>query len=164
MKKTAKISIGIIGAIIILAVIIAISGIGGGKIADGTYRVTNCEAYPDAYIVVEGNKVQFYNIDLNALYRDKQRKEFEGWMERGVGANMTEEQIERVSDLNALFVSNAWEIDYDLVDNNKQGTFTYVHFCIVKDARFGLVLQYDALHKTIQLNDADPEKVFVFKK
>lgn len=108
--------------------------------------------------------MQFYNIDLNALYRDKQRKEFEGWMERGVGANMTEEQIERVSDLNALFVSNAWEIDYDLVDNNKQGTFTYVHFCIVKDARFGLVLQYDALHKTIQLNDADPEKVFVFKK
>lgn len=162
MNKYINAAIVVIVVAALLGVIIVTTGIGSGRMADGTYRITNCEAYPDAYLVVDGYRVQFFNIDLNALYQEKQRKDFQQWIERGIGASMTEEQIERASDLNNLFVSNSWMVDYSL--DNKLGTFTYVYFCLVKDTRFGLVLQYDSLHKTIQLNDADPTKVFVFKK
>lgn len=151
-------------AIVILIITIAVGNISSGKIADGTYRIRNCSEFPDAYIVVKGNKIQFYNIDLNKLYREEELKDFKGWIEHGIGVEMTQEQIEKASDLNELFVTNPWEIAYDLEGNNKQGTFSYVYFCIVKDTCFGLVLQYDSLHKTIQLNNADAQKILVFKK
>lgn len=151
-------------ALVILIIIIAVGNISSGKIAEGTYRIRNCSEFPDAYIVVKGNKVQFYDIDLNKLYREKELESFKGWVEHGVGVEMTEKQIEKASDLNELFVTHPWEIDYDIVGDNKDGTFTYIYFCIVKDTPFGLVLQYDSLHKTIQLNNSDPQKIFVFKK
>ena len=41
---------------------------GGSKIAPGTYRVTDCEAYPDAYIAVSDDMdIRFYDIDLNKI-------------------------------------------------------------------------------------------------
>lgn len=162
MKRIVKKGIVCVCAVILTLAVIMVSNIGGGEIADGIYRIENCAEYPVAYAQVEGNTIQFYNIDLNELYREKQREEFQWWIEQGVGATMTEEQIDAASDLNELFVNNAWEIDYELADENKQGTFTYVYFCIVKDTRFGLVLQYDALNKTIQIND--PKKTLLFKK
>lgn len=164
MKRNVKIGICIFSAIVFLVMILVISNMSRMQIAEGTYRVTNCDEYPDAYIVVNENNIQFYNIDLNMLYREEQIKDFQGWIEHGVGGELTEEQIEMASDLNEMFVSNSWEIDYDLESNNKQGTFSYVYFCIVKDTRFGLVLQYDSMHKTIQLNNADTQKILVFKK
>lgn len=151
-------------AIVILIIIIAVGDISSGKIAEGTYRIKNCSEFPDAYIVVRGNKVQFYDIDLNKLYREEQLENFKRLVEHGIGVEMTEKQIEKASDLNEMFVINSWEIDYDLVGDNKDGTFTYIYFCMVKDTFFGLVLQYDSLHKTIQLNNSDPQKILVFKK
>ena len=162
MSKYLKAAIVLIVAVALLAVIMVTTGTGSGRMADGTYRITNCEAYPDACLVVDGYRVQFLNIDLNAVYREQQRNVFQQWIERGIGANMTEEQIERASDLNELFVSNSWVVDYSM--DNKQGTFTYVYFCLVKDTPCGLVLQYDSLHKTIQLNNSDPSKILIFKK
>lgn len=163
MKRNVKICICSFAAIVFLIIIIVFGNITSGQIAEGTYRVRNCSEFPDAYFVVKDNEIQFYNIDLNKLYREEQLKDFKGWIEHGIGVNMTEEQIEKASDLNEMFVTNPWKIDYD-IENNKQGTFSYIYFCIVKDTRFGLILQYDSLHKTLQLNNADPQKVLVFKK
>lgn len=164
MKRNVKICICSLAAIVFLMLVIVVGNASSGRIAEGTYRIRNCSEFPDAYIVVKGNKIQFYNIDLNKLYREEELKDFKAWIEHGIGVEMTQEQIEKASDLNELFVTNPWEIAYDLEGNNKQGTFSYVYFCIVKDTCFGLVLQYDSLHKTLQLNNADAQKILVFKK
>ncbi len=164
MKKTLKVSIVLAVAVVFLAGAFLTSRRGDGKIADGTYKVTNSDAYPGACIVVRGNELQFYNIDLNALYQKYQRETYDEWKKRGVGAKLTEEQIEQYSDLNEMYVSNAWYIDYNLTVTSKEGTFTNVYFCKVKDTPFGLILQYDSLHRTIQINNPDPENILIFKK
>lgn len=164
MKKTLKVGIILVVAVVLLAGVFLISRWGDKKIADGTYRVANSEAYPDACIVVRGNEIQFYNIDLNALYQEYQRKNYEEWEKRGIGAKLTKEQIEAFSDLNEMFVSNAWRIDYKLTVTSKEGTFTNAYFCMVSDTPFGLILQYDSLHRTIQINDPEPQNILVFKR
>lgn len=164
MKITLKTGIVLVVAVALLVGGFLMSRQGDGKIADGTYRVTNSETYPDACIVVCGNEIQFYNIDLNALYQELARKNFEVWQEKGVGAKLTEEQIEQFSDLNEMFVSNAWLIDYNLTVTSKEGTFTNAYFCMVRDTTFGLILQYDSLHRTIQINNPEPQNILVFKR
>lgn len=164
MKITLKTGIVLVVAVALLVGGFLMSRQGDGKIADGTYRVTNSETYPDACIVVRGNEIQFYNIDLNALYQELARKNFEVWQEKGVGAKLTEEQIEQFSDLNEMFVSNAWLIDYNLTVTSKEGTFTNAYFCMVRDTTFGLILQYDSLHRTIQINNPEPQNILVFKR
>lgn len=164
MKKTLKAGIVLVVAMALLVGVFLISCRGDGTIADGIYRVTNSEAYPDAYIVVRDNEIQFYNIDLNALYQEYQRWNYAEWEKRGVGAKLTEEQIEEFSDLNELYVSNAWMIDYKLTVTSKEGTFTNAYFCKVSDTPFGLILQYDSLHRTIQINNPEPQNILVFKR
>lgn len=155
MKKFLKIGICIICAVLLLLLVIMIAKVGGAEIADGIYRVADCEAYPDAYIEVKGNTLQFYNIDLNEIYQEAQMVTYEKMKESGVEFNMTEEQLIQISDLNLLLVSNAYEIDYDsLEEDNKTGTFQYVYFCYGEGNLFGLVLEYDSLHKTIQINSS----------
>ncbi len=164
MKKTLKVSIFLTVTVVLLAGAFLISCRGDGRIADGTYKVTNSDAYPDACIVVRGNEIQFYNIDLNALYQELENQNFEVWEQKGVGAKLTEEQKEQFSDLNEMFVYNTWTIDYNHTVTSKEGTFTNAYFCMVTDTPFGLILQYDSLHRTIQINNPDPQNILVFKK
>lgn len=164
MNRTLKIGIILVVAVVFLVGAFLISRRGDGQIADGTYKVTNSEAYPDAKITVCDNEIQFYNIDLNALYQEYQRKNYEEWEKRGVGARLTEEQIEQYSNLNEMYVLSAWTIDYSTTVTSKEGTFTNVYFCKVRDTPFGLILQYDSLHRTIQINNPDPKNILVFKK
>lgn len=164
MKKKLKVGIILVAAVALLAGTFLLSRRGDGTIADGTYRVTNSQVYPDACIVVRGDAIQFYSIDLNALYQEYQRENYKEWEKRGVGAKLTDEEMEQFSDLNELFVSNAWTIDYELTVTSKVGTFTNAYFCKVKDTPFGLILQYDSLHRTIQINNPDPQNILVFKR
>lgn len=163
MKKIIKFSIIGIVLIAILLAVIAISRIGGAEIAEGTYKITDYEAYPDAYIVVEENRVQFYNIDLNAIYREYQMDTYLNAKEQGLDIGMSKEELEPLSDLNEMFVENAFELDYEWqADDNKVGTFSYVYFCKGEGNLFGLVLEYNSLHKTLQINS--PVQTLVFEK
>ena len=76
MKKGIKILIISIIVIALLSAAIFISRSGGSEISEGTYYIENCEAYPDAYITVNNNEIQFHNIDLNALYREEQLENY----------------------------------------------------------------------------------------
>jgi len=164
MKKGIKILIISIIVIGLLSAAIFISQSGGSEISEGTYYIENCEAYPDAYITVNNNEIQFHNIDLNALYREEQLENYNRLVEQGTIAKLSDSVLDQVSDLNYLFVSNAWQINYDEIVMDKNGTFTYVYFCMVPDTYFGKVIQYDSLRKTIQLNDEDVNKILVFKE
>ena len=164
MKKGIKILIISIIVIGLLSAAIFISRSGGSEISEGTYYIENCEAYPDAYITVNNNEIQFHNIDLNALYREEQLENYNRLVEQGTIAKLSDSVLDQVSDLNYLFVSNAWQINYDEIVMDKNGTFTYVYFCMVPDTYFGKVIHYDSLRKTIQLNDEDLNKILVFKE
>lgn len=152
MKTKLKIVVSIVVAIVILIATIMIVSIGGAEIAEGRYEIVGYDVYPDAYIMVEENSIQFYNIDLNAIYQEYQSDNYQKMIEAGIVSNVTEEQLENMSDLNAMFVSNPYIIDYEQQLDNKSGTFTYVYFCLKDGNTFGLVLEYNSFDKTIQIN------------
>lgn len=163
MKKGIKICIGIILAVVLLLSVVVITKTGGAEITEGTYKITDYAAYPDAYIVVKENKLQFYNIDLNAIYQEAQLEDYKEMQEHGLEFHITEQQLGKISDLNELFVSNPYELDYESsTKDNKTGTFTYVYFCYNGDYPFGLVLEYNSLHKTVKINS--PEQTLIFEK
>ena len=162
MKKTILIILGILLAVGILLAAFFISQTGGSRIADGTYQITSDNS--DAYITVYRNELQFHNIDLNALYQEEQLQVYKRLVDQGSISELTSEQLTQASDLNALFVTQPWVLNYDEMVMDKTGTFTYVYYCYVPDTYFGKVLQYDSLHKTIQINDENPEKVLLFKE
>lgn len=109
--------------------------------------------------MVEDGKLQFFNIDFNEIYQEAQLKNYKAMEERGVVVPLEKGQLEQVSDLNQMFVSNEYEL---LEEGSKNGTFTYVYWCLNKDYAFGLVFKYDSLHKTVQINN--PVKTLVFEK
>ncbi|MCM1101128.1 MAG: hypothetical protein NC398_07060 [Acetatifactor muris] len=163
MKKLSKTVIGLIVIVILTVTVIVVIGTGGSGLADGTYRVTNCESYPDAYIVVDGkgSNIRFYNIDLNEIYREDDLANYNKMLEKGFPVVIEGEELEKLSDLNEMFVSHAWTLEDELF---KKGTFTYGVYCMGPENIFGLVLEYDSLHKTIQIMDEDSSKNYIFKK
>lgn len=163
MKKFIKIGLGVFLAVALLVVVIVIGKVGGAQIAEGTYKIKECKDYPDAYISVEENKVQFHNIDLNAIYQEEQMKSYMSMVESGATSSITDEQLKEISDLNSLFVSNPYELDYESIgDESKSGTFTYIYFCYNSNSPFGLVLEYNSFDKTIQINS--PVLNLIFEK
>lgn len=161
MKSKIKIIIGAIIAIALLVVCYGIVKIGGAEITEGKYMICDFDSYPDAYIEVKENMIQFYNIDLNAIYQEYQLSNYKKMVDSGFQSAMSDEQVAKDADLNEMFVNNGYEIDYE-TDDSKQGTFTYVYFCMSSDNLFGLVLEYDSLHKTIQINS--PVMNLIFEK
>lgn len=158
MKKIIKISIIAISAIAILVSVILMNYIGGKEITEGTYRIKGYKSYPNAYIEVKGNTVQFHNIDLNAIYREYQLESYKKVLESNTEVSITEEELEQISDLNELLVENPYEVDYDT--DSKSGTFTYIYFCYANGYPFGVVLKYDSFHKTLKINNAVQKIVF----
>lgn len=159
MKKGKKFGITIIFAVSLLMAVVFITKVGGAEITEGTYKIKDCPEYPDAYLVVEDGKLQFYNIDLNEIYQQAQLDTYKIMEDSGAVVPLTPEQLEQVSDLNQMFVLSEYEL---LEEGSKTGTFTYVHWCYQSDYAFGLVFEYNALHKTVQINS--PVKRLIFKK
>ncbi|MBQ3513524.1 MAG: hypothetical protein IJA32_06975 [Lachnospiraceae bacterium] len=159
MKKGIKIGIGIILAVALLVAVGFVTKVGGAEITEGTYKIKDCPEYPDAYLVVEDGKLQFFNIDFNAIYQEAQLELYKTMEERGAVVPLTKEQLEQVSDLNQMYVVNEYEL---LEEGSKTGTFTYVYWCYQSGYAFGLVFEYDSLHKTVQINN--PVKTLVFEK
>ena len=122
---------------------------GGSDIAEGKYVLVNDTRFPDAYAVVKGKTIQFFNIDLNAYYQENMIE-----MYRRVEKNRTEaytplsdEELFRLTDLNSDFVDNA--ISFSDVQAQKVGTkqynYTFIH------EPFGIIIRYDSAQKTITM-------------
>lgn len=106
-------------------------------IADGKYMVVDCPEYPDAYIIVKNNSIRIYNIDVNAIYRNEQVESIKKICEdKESGIVLTGEEIEELSDLNKMFVENAYKVDVE--KGTKEGTYSYVYSCLSKGNYFGL--------------------------
>ena len=161
MKRKTLIIIGIIVIIAIPFAINFILKINSAKIVNGTYYAVDCEEYPDAYAVVKGETIQFYNIDLNAIYREEQ---LNGVYKAHNNENLsfkidvTEEELLELSDLNDMFVNNPCE--YDLGKGWKDGTFVYVFRCVRYNGWFGLYFLYDSWNRTLKINNSQLQITF----
>ena len=154
MKKKILFIIAIIVLITIPTVIFFTLKINAKRMASGTYYAVNCEEYPDAYVVVKGETIQFYNIDLNAIYREDQLNSV--YMKQNnenlsFNTGLTDEELLELSDLNNMFVNNPYK--YDFKDGWKEGTFVYLLRCDGYERLFGLYLLYDSWNKTITINN-----------
>ncbi len=158
MRKAIKlILIGVV-ALITFLVVFNITYIGDEKFDLGTYKIVDSSEYPNAYIKVENDSLQFIGIDLNKIYREKQVGQVKDAIDKGFELNLTDKEIAKESDLNALFVNNKYDISN--CEGEESGTFKTVYYLLTNSNLFGLVLEYDAFHKTIHINNEIQELTF----
>ncbi|MBD5158150.1 MAG: hypothetical protein HDT13_11035 [Butyrivibrio sp.] len=161
MKSKTLIIIGIIILIVTPFAVNFMLKINSDKMANGIYYAVDFEEYPDAYAVVKGETIQFYNIDLNAIYREEQlNRVYQVHNNENLSfqIEVTEEELLEMSDLNNIFVNNPYQ--YDLGNGWKEGTFVFYYPCISDRYWFGLHLLYDSWNKTIKINNSQLQITF----
>lgn len=161
LKRKIKIIIIAVLAVALMGIAIALQFGSGTKIKEGKYNIVDCDEYPDAYVEVDAEGVQFHNIDLNDIYQKSQMELYNRMKEKGA-VDYEEDYVNEISDLNKHFVDSKWEIDYEKTIIDKTGTFSHVYFCYIDNSAFGFVFEYDSFHHTFQINS--PARNLKFKK
>lgn len=160
MKKIFGVSFISIILIIVLLLAVKLSSAFSSSMNDGKYKILDEELYSDAYIEVKDNTIRFYNIDLNEIYRQGQYENYLNIKNNGIDFGLSDEELYEKSDLNRIFVDNAYEVD---VTDSKEGTFLYCYYCLDNDVNmFGFPIEYNSWDKTIQINS--PIKTLKFQK
>lgn len=109
MKKKLIVLLIIVLLVVTPIIVYFLTRGGGSDIAEGKYVIVNDTKFPDAYAVVKGKTIQFFNIDLNAYYQETMIEAY-----RRVEKSRTEPytpmsdgELFRLTDLNSDFVDNA---------------------------------------------------------
>lgn len=126
----------------------------GKRFANGTYYAVDCEEYPDAYVVVKGETIQFYNIDLNTTYSQKQLDDiYEAHNNENLlfRIEISEAELLERADLNNIFVNNPYE--YNSEKCYKEGTFIYYYPFMTYSNLMGLDIVYDSWNKIIKIDN-----------
>ena len=166
VKKIAKVVITI--AVIVFLVLFEIWFMSDhGQVKEGTYYAVNSASYPEAYIVVQDGFVQFFNIDLNEMYKQQIVNRYITYMEGHKERKLTEKekkQIENAIDLNERFCDSKFAI------NKEDAEFFYDDLTGIGNYNFGFVTNGDALSyeynsrkKTITLTREEAEQI-VFER
>jgi len=147
MKKKLIVLLIIVLLVVTPIIVYFLTRGGGSDIAEGKYVIVNDTKFPDAYAVVKGKTIQFFNIDLNAYYQETMIEAY-----RRVEKSRTEPytpmsdgELFRLTDLNSDFVDNA--ISFSNIEADKVGTNQYNYDFI--HAPFGIIIRYDSARKTI---------------
>ncbi len=160
--------------VISATVILALAALGAwlfsdhSEIKDGIYKIQNNTTYPDAYIAVKDGKAQFFNIDLNALYKDSIVEDYFRYMEGYKKQKLSDsdkEQIKQSIDLNKQFCDSEFVLDYSEENYNLFDTETGIglyNFGMITDISY-LSYEYDWKKRTITLNRQETELI-VFKR
>ncbi|MBD5158139.1 MAG: hypothetical protein HDT13_10980 [Butyrivibrio sp.] len=154
MKKRILIIIIVVLLIVLPIAVNFLFKINSNRMANGTYYAVNCEEYPDAYVVVKGETIQFYNIDLNSIYREDQLNSiYEDHNNENLSfrIEVTDEELLEMSDLNNMFVNNPYK--YDPEKGWKDGTFVFYYRCLSEKYWFGLGLLYNSWDRTIKITN-----------
>ena len=157
--------------IVIIAIVLVVLGVvgiyyfsGHAEVAEGIYKVQEYEKYPEAYIEVKDGKAQFFNIDLNALYKENIVKCYIESIERERKITSSEKkEIENSIDLNKQFCDVSFVLDYNSPGNfvNSDGIGEY-NFGFVTEIDY-LAYEYDWKAKNITLVRGEAGRI-VFKK
>lgn len=152
MKTVIRLCLTIAGAVLLFAAVAKFTYIGDGKITKGTYRIKDFSRYPDAFIEVGEDSIQFFNIDLNEIYQEGQLKQYNEVIARKPDLALSEEEVKQASDLNAIMVQKPYYVDFQSeVDSDiKSGTFTY-EYNFYQKVFFGFGIEYNSLNKSIHI-------------
>lgn len=167
MRKYLKIA-----AVIILFAMICVGVvwlyINRTKVADGKYKIQDNSTYPNAYIIVEDGEAQFFNIELNAMYKDDivdDAIRYEKYYKKRELSSDDEQNIRDSIDLNKQFCDNKVTLDYSPENFNcyddESGIGRY-NFGWITDINY-LSYEYDWKNGSITLNQADTRPV-VFRR
>ena len=121
------------------------------ELKEGIYKVQESKEYPNAYILVENDSIQFFNIDLNALYKEEMVERYIFYQESEYGKLSDEEknEIKASIDLNKLLCDQSYKINYET--QIKDGWNEYSNmFCKINSINsFGYL--YNASLETIYI-------------
>lgn len=165
MSKKKIIIVSVI-AIVLLGIVGYIAFKDDTKPKEGIYKVENFESYPEAYIEIKEGRAQFFNIDLNALYKDKIVERYINYLTNMKEQKITEDdrkEIEASIDLNKMFCEASVLLDYDKVnmrDDEKRYLYYYT-FGTITDVDH-MSYSYNTKEKSITL--VDETNAIVFKK
>lgn len=133
------------------------------KVANGKYEIQNNSTYPDAYIIVEDGEAQFFNIDLNAMYKDDIVEDaiaYEKYKKKKL-SSYDEQNIEDSIDLNRQFCDNKVALDYSLENCNSyddDSGIGHYNFGWITDMSY-LYYEYDWKNGSIKLSQGDTQPV-----
>ncbi len=147
IKKFIPITIGLLLAGAILFLIFRFLVVGSSSPANGTYKIVDNENHSEALLIINGDSLQFKNIDLNSIFRESQVQLYDYLSASGTVVPLSKEELEKKSDLNETFVTNPYTITEKPI---KIGTFTYRYVLVDEIYLFGLIIEYDAFHKSIE--------------
>lgn len=125
-----KIRVTIICVVFALGLILTGCGNEIVPMPEGKYAVSNDSDYRDAYLTIKGDEIQFFNIDLNAIYREEALKTTSKYNEE-----LSDEELEKYTDYNYYLVDNSYKFrksDNSMWDEEKGCTCMYVfsnEFC-----------------------------------
>ena len=138
------------------------------KVANGKYKIQDNSTYPNAYIIVENGEAQFFNIDLNALYKDgivENRIAYEEYFKKNKISSHDEQNLRDSIDLNKQFCDNKVTLDYSSKNANsydEDSGIGYYNFGWVTPTNY-LSYEYDWKKASIKLN-MDDEQLVEFRR
>lgn len=136
------------------------------EVAEGTYEIKNNTKYPKAYLVVKDGKAQFFNIDLNALYKDGIVTYYIEFLKtkNSQFSSEDEKEVRNSIDLNKMFCESEFSLNYEQDKGNfidEEGIAHY-NFGWVTEVSY-LSYEYNWKKKTITLDQIGSPYV-VFKR
>lgn len=162
MKKIIKLAV-----IIMVVIIFGVAGVyffsDHTEVADGKYWIQDNQTYPDAYIEIKDGKAQFFNIDLNALYKENIAEDYILYLKnykKQVLSSAEEDKIKNAIDLNAQFCDSSFTLDYSNDNDNyvdESGLGQY-NFGYVTDISF-LSYEYNWKNRTITLTREEAGRI-----
>lgn len=144
LMKKSLIVIGIGGcAVISLLIVYFLTRIGGEGLPIGRYNIVDNARFPEAYIQVMDTTVQFFNIDLNEYYQEKQMTTYRRVLDNDQDwyGIVSDDELRNMTDLNAVFVERAY--DYTKHSAKKIGTNIVAYLMLYHDNFLGLAIHYN---------------------
>ncbi|MBD5088305.1 MAG: hypothetical protein HDT30_05760 [Clostridiales bacterium] len=126
------------------------------EVKNGIYKIENNEEYSEAYIEVKDGYAQFFNIDLNAIYKEKISERYIIYLTRQKQQNLSETEMQEIReaiDLNTMFCDKPFPItnsDVSMQDDEESYLYYYSFGCVVGNEYF--LYTYNAKEKNIILS------------
>lgn len=140
----------ILGFIVVsIAAVLCLTGVFNGKPANGKYYIVDNDNYKDAYVEIKGDQIQFHNIDLNEIYKERMIAIYEKRMLNHPEDKISEDEYDVKFNINSWLVEKPFTLDYE--KGGKIGTFIHNYFLDNDFYYATVVIHYDSVKKTITL-------------
>lgn len=138
-------------AVISLLVVFFLTRTSREGLSIGKYDIAGNDKYPNAYIEVTDNTIQFFNIDLNEYYQAEQMRVYRMVLDNDPGwyGTVSDDELRSMADLNAVFIEKPY--DYSQIDAKKIGTNLMAYLMLYHDNFLGLAIHYNTKTKHIDV-------------